>query len=364
MSIRLHPDGQALVQGYPVDTMDPHPVGNMTSFFLPLESNQVDLNSIVFPTGSNVRISTKPISIVRKASRTWKGTLTGYTDYTAILILDGHRMVIRGYDDIEEILYIHGIGNIPSASIPISFTTTGIESHIVHSIHLDTMRLETELMVTNNTGIDYNGVSLEVMTSTEVKNRMMYMSEASSTSVDSPIGTIYTIEGPVSLLHGYMTTIAMIDTRVSISTAYDINAPNGTSNGTYVIMMTPPIDIPPGSIKAYRNGKIETSTSIPPIGRGQERRIPLLVVPNVHAKGTISTDSGDGDDTSPTKVNIIGTIYNSQKNTATVRLKYYVGTKKVSQLSPGIKIGDSLVFEYKMSPGSTQKYNYTFTIQP
>lgn len=362
MSIRLSPGGSAWVQEYPVDVIDAHKVGNIISFFISLEHSKVDLTSIRFPNGSDVRISSRPLSVVKKDSRSWSGILTEYTDHMAIVVSEGRRSIIRSYDDIEEILYVHAVGIIPSGHIPISFRTNGIESQILHTIHLDTARLETDIVITNDTGMDYDGVSLEVMTSTDAsEGRMMVMAEAPST----PVGTIYRIEGPIGLPHGYTTTINMINTRVALSSIYEINAPNGVTNGTYVIMLTPPVDIPSGAMQVYRDGKLDTATSIPIIGKGQEKRIPLLVVPGVYAKGTIATDSqSDIDAPSPTTVTITGTIYNSQKNAALVRLKYYVGTKKVVQPSPGVKIGDSLVFEYKMAPRSRQKYDYTFIVQP
>lgn len=399
MDVRLFPDGRAFVrdQTLPIEGVT---VDDEGSFIIPLNKEQVDINSIQI-RGLNdvVYLSTHPLSVVTKGDDTYVGTLVNFTDEYAVVSQGRIRTVVRNYDNIVDAQYITGrtaSRNIPS-TVQLSYLTSGINANVVHSISIDTLQLESDLVVDNNTFNDLVDAQFEVISAEQVMQRYsservsLQMSNAVSAAPrDSSAGTIYVVNGTYDVPAGFNTSIPLIRNDVDASVVYVIDAPNGQQNATYTLHWTSPADLPPGSLYVYRGGNLEAVSNISPTGEGQTRDIPLLVVPSVYARGTISrTDShpvpiiiqgqnNNGartvqvpidnvlDERRTTTANVIlnGTITNSLSEQITAVLRYYIGDAKVNVSSNfNAQREDSyILFRFSLGPNSSQQYNIPFVL--
>lgn len=402
MDVRLFPDGRAFVRNHTID-IEPALGNEQGSFVIPLNREQVDMNSIqVQGINDVVYLTTRPTSIVTKDDTIYVGDLISYSDNNAVLSTGTTRRVIRNYDDITEAQYIGGrtaTGVVPD-TLAISYLTSGINGNVVHNLDIQTRQLESDLVVSNNTFNDLVSAQFEVITAEQVVQTRRYarvrsmslMAENASpaSSEESSAGTIYVVDGTYDVPSGYDVSIPLIRNDVDANIIYVINAPNGQANATYTLRWVAPADLPPGQLYVYRGGDLETTTNIPSTGEGQRRDIPLLVIPSVYARGTVTrTDSRptpiilqgqngnanrtvqvpiddviDERRTTVAEVRLNGTVTNSLNEQVTVYLRYDIGEGRVN-IGNGTRVqreNNNLVFPLVIGPNTSQPYNFTFSI--
>lgn len=294
---------------------------------------------------------------------------------------------MRNYDNITSTQYI--VGRTASGIVPeellLSYITSGIDTNVIHSLDISSQRLESNLNVTNNTFNDLTDAQFEVITA-EQDTPVMAFSTAqylrnskapAAAPTESSTGTIYVIDGTYNVPVGYTVSIPLIRDDIQTEILYVIDAPNGQQNATYTLRWESPADLPPGSLYVYRAGNLEATSRISSTGEGQRRTIPLLVVPSVYARGTISRSDSEhpsmlqnGSMIDPNgkvtiaTVSLKGTVTNSLSEGITVILRYYVGSGKVNISSDynAEKEDGYLLFPLTLEPRSSHSYDINFKV--
>lgn len=202
---------------------------------------------------------------------------------------------------------------------------------------------------------------------------------AAAAPKESSAGTIYVIDGTYNIPAGYTVSIPLIRNSIQSEILYVIDAPNGQQNATYTLRWISPVDLPPGSLYVYRGGNLEATGSLSSTGEGQRRSIPLLVIPSVYARGTVSRTDAEpatiqlqngsvrttnGNNVTIATVNLKGTVTNSLSDEITVLLRYFVGSGKVNIASnyQAEREDNYIVFPLVLEPRSSRSYDINFTI--
>jgi len=386
MDVRLFPDRRAFVRNHMLEV---EPLNN-SSFIIPLNREQVDLNTIqIQGTTGNIYLSVRSLTAVSKEDSTYVGALVDYTDGRVTLSQGANRLTIRNYDEIEEGQYIIGRSStgITPDELILSYLTSGINGNVVHSLDIDNQQIESDLVVSNGTFNDITDAQFEVITAEQVPSySRLYSANFASESIASPeesaAGTIYVVDGRYDVPAGFDVSIPLIRNDVDTRIIYVINAPNGQANATYTVQWIAPADLPSGSLYVYRGGELETVSSIQSTGEGQRRDIPLLVIPSVYARGTITRNGAqqssvpvitlNGDNVPPsterrastTNVSLIGTVTNSLSDQITVHIRYTVGEGRVSVNDGTVaqREGVYLAFPISLGPNSIQPYDFSFDV--
>lgn len=354
--------------------IDPETVPNETSqFLIPIDRSQVILSSLKFD--QNVMLKTDTSIEVIKGDSTYTGNLVFKNDNIVTISNQGQNQTIRDYDEITESTYFVGElqdGSIPS-TLTASYLTNGIVGSIVHSIDLDTKEFESSLNLNNNTSTDFENAEIDVVT-TEQPNIPMYRmatdfvqnSAPMPSQTFTPTGTVYNILEPVNVESGYNSIIPIFSDTLDIKSTYVIDAPNGKQKATLTLEWLNPTDLPAGEIYVYSGGKLQSNTNIQSLSKGNMESLPIVVVANVFATGTITrVNVSESKDASQQQeeITLSGTITNSLQQDIDVDLRYFIGDSKFELVSEQVDMmrdSQYLIFPFTISSGQKQPYQIQF----
>jgi len=357
--------------------IDPEIIPNETSqFLIPIDRNQVVFSSLKFD--QNIMLKTDTSVEVTKGDSTYTGNLIFKNDNIVTISNQGQNQTIRDYDEITESTYFVGElqdGSIPS-TLTASYLTDGIVGSIIHSIDLDTKEFESSLNLNNNTSTDFENAEIDVVTTEQANNITTYRmsadfalsSYAMTYQTSTPTGTVYNILEPVTIESGYNELIPIFNDTLDIKSVYVIDAPNGKNKATLTLEWLNPTDLPAGEIYVYSGGKLQSNTNIQSLSKGNIESLPIVVVANVIATGTITrVNVSDSKDTSQQQeeITLSGTITNSLQQDIDVDLRYFIGDSKFELVSEQVEMmrdSQYLIFPFTISSGQKQPYQIQFII--
>jgi hypothetical protein len=307
MDVRIFSDGRAYVKNQILEVEHITNGVGTSQFIIPLIRDQVDMNTLFIP---GISLSSKSLSTVTRGDEIFIGELIDYTDNRATLSINGRRVVIRDYDEIDQSQYLSGIGNIGN-TINVSYLTTGIVGTIAHKLDIDTKILTSMLTVRNDTPNDLVNAQFEVVTSSQAQQPVMYartMMASNAVVQQSSTGSIYIIDGRYTIKSGFEISIPLVESQIEMDAYYVLDAPNGTSSAIYTIDWKSPEDLPAGNLFVYHAGQLEGNVFIDSVARDQVVSTQLLNIPSVYARGSISRQKKDD---AHTDVTLKGIIYNT-----------------------------------------------------
>ena len=364
MRIRIFNNGTAYVseQVLPVE-----PIGNGL-FLIPLLASSVVGDSLL--TSEEILITNKQIATVYKGANMYRGVLGSYDSSTVTLTASGVRTILRDYDRIQIPEYI--VAQTASGTVPdelvVSYNTNAIRGTISHNLDVGTSILTTNLVIENDLSVDIDDARIEVVTTEEepmlFRASLEFADTAMAAPVESPTGTVYVLPGMYDIPAGYEATLPVTRNEIDGEISYVIDAPNGTTQARYTLTWSSPVDLPPGTLYVYRNGVLETTTSIGATGARQERVLTLVRVASVYAQGTIARSVIDEEGT--TRVRLDGTLFNTLSDTISVQLRYNIGNADADVPDSVLvqRDGPYLLFPFTIEPNDQQPYDITFTILP
>lgn len=376
MLIRIFPEGFAFIQNQDLEVQN---IGNGL-YSLPILRQQIDLDTL--QSENDILITENNTAIVYKDGNRFEGVLVDQDGMSVTLTDNGIRTTIREYDRIHvpEFITIQSANNMILDEVTVSYVTTGIRGNIVHRLDIDTGVLQTLLHIENDTAIDIDNATIEIVTSEQARPQLfrqeqaLAASNAASTFEPTPGGTIIRLEDMHDIPAGYEAFLPIYTQTIDGEIIYMISAPNGTTNATYTLQWRSQVDLPPGQFFVYRNGTLEARTNIGLVGANQEQTITLLNIPSVYARGTITRTTAvqqvsdqlpQPREVSIQTVQIQGTIFNTLPEEITVHLRYFVGDSAVNVLSEDMDafVEDGyVVFPHMLAADDSDSYDHTFTV--
>lgn len=366
MNIRLFTSsGTAFVSNQEI-TVERLPNG---MFVIPLPGNQIERNTL--RVGEGIVVTDRQVAIVYKGTREYTGVLSSYDGMSVTLLNGATRTIVREYDriQVQESLVGQAVNGVVPDEITISYVTRGIRGQIIHNLDVSTSILETVLLLQNDTQVDIEDATIEVVTAEE-ESPMLFRTQAAvfedaAAPVSTPAGTIYRLPGTHDVPAGFEASIPMFQEEIDGEIIYVIDAPNGTVNAKYTLQWRAPVDLPAGMLYVFRDGSLEATTSINATGAGQERTLTLLNVPSVYARGTVSrvAVAAEGVATT-TEIVLDGQITNTLPDTISVYLRYNIGDR-AAEVPDDVQViseGRYLLFPFTLEPNDTMPYRIAFTL--
>lgn len=355
MNIRLFPDGTAYVSN---QTVVPTRYAN-NYYLLPLSVEQVNIQSLQISPEADVSIV--QLANIRKGSQTFDGTLKNYTDSYAVLSSKGTDIVIRNYDEIQKsnLLLISMIQNTP---VTVSYLTQPdiITGSVVYRLNLSTQKLEASLQVSNKTLEDLTNVTIDVVTSEQQPQtyRVVAFSTADGTiPTSTTAGTVYELQGTHNIPRNQQVTIPLFQEEIDISIMYLFDSPRGRQNALLMLIISPPITIPGGTMYVYDDVGLITTTSIRSVGAGEIVALELDRIADVYANGTINIIPAETEQ----RVLLSGTITNMLNEPIVSLVRYYIGDSNITNAANALKEGNYAQQAFEVGPKQTAKYNMSFT---
>lgn len=334
MQLRIHSNGDTYVKNHILKLSK---IGTNT-YSVPILSSQVDKSTIIM--NKDMYIGNGTYSMVYKGPNTYSGYLISYSDNTVKIESGTKSIIIRDYDRIvdERSLVLQLMSNIQSVDIIMSYLTSGINGSMLYKLNYDTDVLTGKLYLVNNTISDIKDAKVVIVTSTNdvqavPQTRMMAFEaeeDVSYSKSSTPVGTEYVLNGKYTVPHGYTGIFDVYEFNMESNSIYTIDAPNGRSSASLVIIGNSPADLAPGKIQVYMDDKLVSTKSFLSYGEGETYEIEVSNVPSVYAKGTKTSSSRPEPNTNITDVELNGVIYNMLDKNITVRLRSYIGNAKIS----------------------------------